>query len=117
VNKRILGKVGETIAARYLERRGFSVLARNWTCRWGEIDLVVQNEDLLVFVEVKMRNTFVNAHAFEAINFYKRKSLQRSINIFLASQRVIKPWRFDVLCITKQDKSYKIDYYEYVSLY
>ena len=116
MNKRIIGKVGELIAAKYLIDKGFNVICKNWTCRWGEIDLVAEKEDLLIFVEVKYRNHLTNGHPSESINYYKRKSLQRSINMYLSKNYVTKPWRVDILCVSKVGKTLKIDYYEYVTL-
>jgi putative endonuclease len=116
MNKRIIGKVGELIASKYLVEKGFSIVYKNWTCRWGEIDLIAEKENILTFVEVKYRTNINNGHPSEAINYYKKKSLQRSINMFLSKNYVTKPWRVDVLCVSKFGKSLRIDYYEYVSL-
>jgi len=116
MNKRIIGKVGELIASRYLIEKGFKVLFKNWTCRWGEIDLIAEKENILTFVEVKYRTALINGHPSESINYYKKKSLQRSINVFLSKHYVTKPWRVDFLCIGRLGKSLRVDYYEYVSL-
>jgi uncharacterized protein (TIGR00252 family) len=51
-----LGKSGEELARRYLERKGFDFVAANWRCRAGELDLVMRDGDTLVFVEVKTRH-------------------------------------------------------------
>ncbi len=116
MNTRLIGKVGEVIASKYLQEKGFSIVAKNWTCRWGEIDLVAEKDNILTFVEVKYRAGGINCHPSEAMTYYKRKSLQRSINIYLAKNYVTKPWRVDVLCVSKLGKSLRVDYYEYVSL-
>lgn len=116
MNKRLVGKIGEMIATKYLVDRGFKIICRNWTCHWGEIDLVAEKENILIFVEVKYRIRANNVHPSESINYYKRKSLQRSINLYLAKNSVSKSWRVDALCISRTEKSLKIDYYEYISL-
>jgi putative endonuclease len=116
MNKRLVGKAGECIASNYLAERGFTILHKNWTCRWGEIDLIVEKDDTLIFVEVKFRSGAINCHPSEAMTFYKKKSLQRSINIFLAKNYITKPWRVDVLCVNKLGKSLKVYYYDYVPL-
>jgi putative endonuclease len=116
MNKKIAGKLGEFIASNYLKDRGCKILYNNWTCRWGEIDLIAEKDGTLIFVEVKYRNGGVNGHPSESINYFKKKSLQRSINIFLSSNCVTTPWRVDVLCVSKLGKSVRVDYYEYVSL-
>ncbi len=116
MNKRLVGKIGELIASKYLTERGFTVVCKNWTCRWGEIDIIAEKDETLIFVEVKYRVGSLNCHPSEAITYYKRKSLQRSINMFLAKNYVTKPWRVDILCISRCSKSLRTDYYEYVSL-
>lgn len=116
MNKRVVGKIGELIASKYLTKRGFKIVCKNWTCRWGEIDLIAEKNEVLIFVEVKYRVGSSNAHPSESINYYKKKSLQRSINIFLSKNYVTKPWRMDVLCVSRFGKVLRIDYYEYVSL-
>ncbi len=117
MNKRLIGKVGELIASKYLTEKGYTIVCKNWTCRWGEIDLIAEKENILTFVEVKYRTNLTNGHPSEAITFYKKKSLQRSINMFLAKNYITKPWRVDVLCVNKLGKSLRVDYYEYVSLH
>ena len=116
MNKRLIGKVGELIAEKYLVQKGFSIVQKNWTCRWGEIDVIAERDNILTFVEVKYRTYPIAGHPSEALNFYKKKSLQRSINMYLTKNYITKPWRVDVLCVSRSGKSLKIDYYEYVSL-
>src|SRR5690349_12372273 len=53
--KRNIGNIGERRAEEYLRRRGFEILAKNWVCNFGEIDLICRDGDRLVFVEVKTR--------------------------------------------------------------
>ncbi len=72
-----LGRAGEDRAARYFEERGFTVLARNWRCRDGEIDLVVADRMTVAVVEVKTRRGEGFGHPFEAIDARKRVRLWR----------------------------------------
>ena len=117
MNKQLIGKVGELIASKYLTEKGYTIVCKNWTCQWGEIDLIAEKENILTFVEVKYRTNLANGHPSQAITYYKKKSLQRSINMFLAKNYITKPWRVDVLCVNKLGKSLRVDYYEYVSLH
>ena len=75
--KDVLGRAGEDRAARYFEDHGYTVLARNWRCREGEIDLVVARGDAVVVVEVKTRSGEGFGHPFEAIDARKRTRLWR----------------------------------------
>ena len=76
-HKDVLGRAGEDRAARYFEAQGFTVLARNWRCRDGEIDLVVADRSAVVVVEVKTRRDEGFGHPFEAIDARKRGRLWR----------------------------------------
>lgn len=72
-----LGRLGEALAATYLEQRGMEILARNWRCQHGEIDLVARDGRDTVFVEVKTRRTEAFGHPFEAITPRKLGRLRR----------------------------------------
>ena len=72
-----LGKRGEQLAARYLTKRGYRVVARNWRCKLGEIDLVVERSGELAIVEVKTRSSIAFGHPFEAITPAKAARLRR----------------------------------------
>lgn len=75
--KDILGRRGEDVAARYLTENGYRLIARNWRCPQGEIDVIVGKGDELVFVEVKTRTSTAYGHPFEAITLSKLARLRR----------------------------------------
>ncbi|MCX7522126.1 YraN family protein [Microbacterium sp. STN6] len=75
--KDVLGRRGEEIAAAYLTERGYRVIARNWRCRQGEIDVIASQGSELVFVEVKTRSSLAFGHPFEAITLGKVARLRR----------------------------------------
>lgn len=62
-----LGRLGEDLAVRYLQRSGYEVLERNWRCARGEIDVVVRDASTLIFVEVKTRTGVAFGHPLEAL--------------------------------------------------
>lgn len=72
-----LGRQGEEYAARFLIDAGYRVLARNWRCPQGEIDIVTVVDDEIVFVEVKTRSSVRFGHPFEAITVAKLARLRR----------------------------------------
>lgn len=72
-----LGRRGEQIAVRHLEARGMQVLARNWRCRQGEVDIVAKDGRDTVIVEVKTRSSIAFGHPFEAITTLKLGRLRR----------------------------------------
>jgi len=72
-----LGRLGEECAARYLAGAGYRLVARNWRCAEGEIDLIVERAGEVVFVEVKTRSGTNFGHPFEAITVAKLARLRR----------------------------------------
>jgi putative endonuclease len=96
-----LGRWGEKRCQRYLTRRGFRTLARNFACKTGEIDLVMADPDgSVVFVEVRTRRDEQVAQAQETVTAGKRARLWRTAKYFLALHRIEnRPCRFDVVTI------------------
>lgn len=72
-----LGAHGEALAANYLRAQGFQLLARNWRCRHGELDLIMRDHDTLVAVEVKTRSGRGYGSPLEAITVHKAERLRR----------------------------------------
>jgi putative endonuclease len=95
-----LGRGGERAAARLLRRRGYKVLARNYRCRHGEIDIVAFEGGEIVFVEVKTRLTDEKGSALEAVTASKQRKLARVAEQFLAERGLEDhPCRFDVVAV------------------
>jgi putative endonuclease len=80
-----LGRMGEVLAARYLEDRGYRILVRNWRCRRGELDIVAEHGHDTVFVEVKTRSALGYGHPFESVTPVKRARL-RSLAVAWCSE-------------------------------
>jgi putative endonuclease len=72
-----LGRDGESLAARWLQEQGYTLLQRNWRCAAGELDLIVRQGGTTVFVEVKTRSSTAYGHPFEAITTAKAARLRR----------------------------------------
>lgn len=77
------GRAGEEAALRVYERRGFALVARNWRCPLGELDLVLTRRDLLVFCEVKARSGPAFGGGYEAVTWSKRRTLRRLAETFV----------------------------------
>ncbi len=82
-SRRALGATGEDAAAKWLEARGYTVLARNVRTRDGEIDLVARQGSVVAFVEVKSRTTSRFGHPVEAIVPWKRRRIARQAALYL----------------------------------
>lgn len=93
----ILGAWGETVAAEYLRKKHFRVIATGYRCRFGEIDLIVQNRRFLVFVEVKLRGSNRFAEAREFVDAAKQERLRKTALLYLGQFPTELQPRFDVI--------------------
>jgi putative endonuclease len=95
-----LGKTGEDLACRELERRGYAILERRWRLRGGEIDIIARHGDTVVFVEVKARDGSTFGEGSEAVTVRKQRRIVQLAVWYLARHRLVDvPCRFDVVSI------------------
>lgn len=95
-----LGQIGEDLAVRDLERRGYAILARRYRRRTGEIDIVAIDGATVVFVEVKAREGQAYGGGFAAVTAQKRQRLVATARDFLARRGWHdRPCRFDVVAV------------------
>lgn len=94
------GRWGEDYTASYLVEQGYTILERNWHCRFGELDLIACREDILAIVEVKTRKVDSLVTPAEAVTASKRHKLLLSAECFLAEHPLSLQPRFDVAAIT-----------------
>jgi len=93
---RLLGRWGEALAADYLRKRGYTVRAAGWRCRFGELDLVAADRTYLCFVEVKLRKTAAYGQAGEFVDCRKRERLRAAALLYLEERPTRLQPRFDV---------------------
>jgi putative endonuclease len=104
--RRSLGILGEDAVARWYDDAGYAVLARNWRCAIGEIDIVARTGATVVFCEVKTRSNGSYGSAFEAVTAAKQRRLRRLAGRWLAQEkpaggsRSFDEVRFDVAAVT-----------------
>jgi putative endonuclease len=98
------GQRAEELCADLLRRAGLRILARNWRCRLGEIDLVAEEGGTLVFAEVRLRHDPRYGGAAESLTTAKRARLLAAARFFLA-RRAAAPCRFDVLLLDALEPS------------
>jgi putative endonuclease len=96
------GRRAETLAAAWLEGAGMRVVARNWRCPQGELDLVAFDSDgTCVFCEVRSRTGEATGDPLEAVNLRKQAQVVRTARHYLAEEQVLAPaFRFDVVAVT-----------------
>ncbi len=95
-----IGKIGENIAAQYLQTRGYAICGRNFRYGKGEIDLIAEFQGEIVFVEVKTRRNRSYGLPREAITAHKVNMLRQTAMAYLVRLGVDVPCRFDVVEVT-----------------
>ncbi len=99
-HNRALGLRGEDAAAAWYEAQGYEVVARNWRCRDGELDLIVRHGRTFVFCEVKARSSMAFGAPVEAITYQKQARLRRLAARWLEASPVrAREIRFDVASV------------------
>jgi putative endonuclease len=94
-----VGKLGETLAVKYLAKKGFRLVNKNYHIQGGEIDLIMENDGILLFVEVKTRNSNIFGEPHEALNQKKIRKILRAILHYLHENPTHKNWRCDLIAI------------------
>ena len=95
-----LGKWGEGVASRFLQEKGYVLLATNYRCRWGEVDIVAQEGEELVFVEVRTRRGVEFGTPEESVTAAKARKLVATAQEFLQEHdQVNASWRIDLIAI------------------
>lgn len=110
MDKKSLGNKGEEFAAEYYKKLGFSITAMNFSCRGGEIDIIAENQEYIIFVEVKTRSADSYYTPAEAVDFKKQKRLSVAAFKYLSENEIDKQPQFDVFEVyTVNGRIYKIN--------
>lgn len=111
--RRAFGDRGEDLAVAFFIQRGFTIIARNWQTRVGEIDVICQKNDVIHFIEVKTRRTLAYGRPQEAITPRKLQHLRRSVEAYLQSLRT-RPQRYQVDALAILAEHGKPPVFEYI---
>ena len=104
---RILGSKGESLAVKFLKTKGYKIISRNYKTAIGEIDIIAQDGETVVFIEVKTRANDAFGYPFEAVHSRKRRKLKNLALLYLKNHGKELPVRFDVLSIMYIEDSIK----------
>lgn len=100
-----LGRAGEDLAATYLKEQGFFITARNYRSGVGEIDIIAENRDMILFVEVKLRRWNAGYAPREAVTADKKRRLLHATKHFIYRSRTRLQPRFDVIEIVQNNEN------------
>ncbi len=107
-----IGQKAEKVACRYLQNNGLKLLTKNFHSRFGEIDLIMQDNDTLVFIEVRCRQQNAQVSAAESVSFAKIQKIRKTAEHYLLQFEQMPNCRFDVIAMIHNGKNsdYNIDW-------
>ena len=95
----VRGAAAEARALTFLQQQGLTLVEQNFSCRWGEIDLILRDQETLVFVEVRQRSSARVGGAAASVSAGKQAKLWRTAEVYLQRIRRIPVCRFDLIAI------------------
>jgi putative endonuclease len=110
-DKQKIGEEGENVAAKFLMKQGFKIIERNYTRKWGELDIVAEKDTKIYFIEVKSvtyvtqqnvsRDTFDDYRPEDNMHPWKLKRLSRAIQTYILQKKLDdRDWQFDLLVVS-----------------
>ncbi len=100
MKRKELGATGEKLARDFLKKRGYKILATNYRCREGEIDIVARKKDCLVFVEVRTKSSSIFGSPEESVTLAKKEKLVSSALNYLSEHKDLpESWRIDFVAV------------------
>ena len=94
-----LGKWGEDLAVDYLQRKGYTIIERDWKSGKRDLDIIAQDGNIIVFVEVKTRRNRLFGEPEESVDYHKLQNLQQAISHYVKFKHIRQEIRFDIISI------------------
>jgi putative endonuclease len=111
LSSKAIGDKGEQLALNYLNKAGLKLITRNFRKRGGEIDLIMQDDATLVFIEVRLRQSNQFGSAIESVTYTKRQKIIQTAQCYLQENKPeYLAYRFDVIGITPLNNDFKINW-------
>jgi len=107
-----IGNNGETLACEHLEKKGYTVLFRNWHYQHKEIDIIAKNPSVLIIVEVKTRISGSLVSPVGSVNYRKQRLIIEAADAFIQKHNVNLEVRFDIISVIYNSKGYQIEHIE-----
>lgn len=107
-----LGTRGEEIAAGWLRQKGYIIRDRNWRSGRHELDIVAENNENIIFVEVKTRSADYQVHPADAVNVPKQRTIIFAASNYIKKYNLEKEARFDIITVIFSGSGWEIDHIE-----
>ena len=113
MNKKERGKFFQEIAEEYLKRKKYKIIDRNFLWRKGEIDIIAERDDKIIFIEVRGKED-EDIRGYETVNLKKQKKIIETAKFYLESKNLYgkKEVRFDVISINLKDEGIEIEHFD-----
>ena len=109
--RHIIGKIGEDIAESYLIKNNYEIIERNFSCRQGEIDIIAKYKNEIVFIEVKTRSNNKYGNPIDAVTYFKKDHMLKSIQYYLFSKKLENCFiRIDIIEVYKKGYRFFINH-------
>ncbi|MGV6830402.1 MAG: YraN family protein [bacterium] len=105
-----LGKKGEELAIEFLQKKNYSIVARNYRFDKAEVDIIAQKEDILAIIEVKTRSSKDFGNPEEFVKPKQIKNLIKAVDEYVITQDLDVEVRFDIIAITKENGLFDIEH-------
>ncbi len=106
-----IGRLGEYLATKYLQKLGYSIIERNFRCRQGEIDIIAKYRKELIFIEVKTRTNLNYGNPAEAVTLIKQKHIQKATQYYVYKNNLFNSFiRIDIIEVYIKKHEYKINH-------
>lgn len=110
MNRYELGKKGEIVAANHLHKNGYKIINKNYRCTLGEIDLIAERDNTIIFIEVKTRRSFNYGFPEESVTARKQDKIRKVASYFLKVHGIFDmDCRFDVVTVFVSKNDYSIE--------
>ena len=107
-----LGRRGEDVACKFLKKHRYKILERNFSCRFGEVDIIAFKAKTLAFIEVKTRSAGALDRPAAFVDYYKQRRIIKTAEVYLAYNEIDADVRFDVIEVVKSDKKFILHHIE-----
>lgn len=111
MNKRAVGKQKEEIAVEYIKKIGYKVIAQNYRNRYGEIDIIAEDNEYVFFIEVKYRKNRKYGSGEESVNAAKCRKIYMLSQQYIIENNIKKGIRYDVVAIENDELRYIKNYF------
>lgn len=107
-----MGARGEELAAGYLRQKGYTIRDRNWKSGRTEIDIIAENDESIVFVEVKSRSSDYQVNPLDAVNVPKQRTIIFAASNYINRNSIAREARFDIITVIFRGSDWELDHIE-----